>query len=84
MAPAYLLNPEIASPLTDRFKLTAGYGFNLVHEGRVRPVLSVNGGGVIRILDALPGIRIGAERTFYRKKAYDHFNLALAFGINTL
>lgn len=84
MAPAYLLNPEIGLRLSDRFKLTTGYGFNLVHDGRVRPVFSLNGGGVIRILDILPGIRIGVERIFYRKKSYDNFNLALSFGIKTL
>lgn len=84
MAPAYLLNPEIGLPLTDRFNLTAGYGFNLLHDGRMRPVFSIHGGGGIRIMKTWPEIRIGVERIFYRKRIYDNVELALAFGIKTL
>lgn len=52
----------------------------LVHEGRIRPIFSGNGGVRISIASEYPSLRFGLERIYYRGNEIDRVLLGLAYG----
>ena len=79
MVPAYILNPEIRLIPIEKLRIYSGYSYDLVHEKRIRPLLSLRAGGIIKLMEKMPLIRGGFERILYRGNKFDNYSVALLF-----
>lgn len=80
LLPGYLLNPRVRFAPAGPVKLYSGYGFNVVHEDRFRPIFSFDAGATVDV-QGLPRLGIGYDRIFYRGKDFDGVSLSMAFEV---
>jgi hypothetical protein len=81
LLPGYLLNPEMKLRLIGGAQIYSGYSFNLVHEKRIRPIYSANGGIELGISKSYPKLRLGYERIIYRSQILDCPQVGLSLEI---